>query len=125
MSSEIKDFTDLKVWKKCNEIKMDIYDISNELPKDEKFNLISQMRSAAVSITANIAEGYGRFHYQENIQFCRQSRCSLYELKDHILTCFQRKYIDKDTKDRIIIKITTAIKVLNGYINMLRKKKND
>ena len=44
------------------------------LPEEEKYNLSSQMRRAAVSITANIAEGYGRYHYQENIQFCRQSR---------------------------------------------------
>ena len=123
MGDEIRDFTELEVWKKCQEIKMDIYNIIKVLPETEKYNLVSQMRRAAVSITANIAEGYGRFHYQENIQFCRQSRGSLYELKDHILTCFECKYIPKDRKEEIMKKIETAIKLLNGYIKMLKNQK--
>ena len=123
MENEIRDFTELEVWKKCQEIKMDIYNIVKVLPEEEKYNLASQMRRAAVSITANIAEGYGRFHYQENIQFCRQSRGSLYELKDHILTCFECRYIKNEEKEKMLEKITHAIIILNGYIKMLRNRK--
>jgi len=125
MNRKIKDFTDLDVWNKCNEVKVEIYNLVKILPKDEKYNLSSQMRRAAVSTTANIAEGYGRFHYQENIQFCRQSRGSLYELKDHLLTCSKLQYICDFKKEKIIEKIKTATRLINGYIKMLRKQKEN
>ena len=59
--------------------------IITKLPREEKFNLDTQIRKAAVSITANISRGYGRYNYQEGIQFYRISRASLYELKEMIL----------------------------------------
>ncbi len=65
------------------------------LPREEKFNLDTQIRKAAVSITANISEGYGRYNYQEGIQFYRVSRASLHELKDHLISCYDLEYIDK------------------------------
>jgi four helix bundle protein len=55
-----------------------------KLPTEEKYNVISQMRRAALSVTNNIAEGHGRYHFQENIQFLRQSRGSLDELLDDL-----------------------------------------
>ncbi len=67
-----------------------------KLPYHEKDNLIIQIKKASVSSTANIAEGYGRFHYQEGIQFYRIARASIYELKDHILTCVDVGYINDD-----------------------------
>jgi len=124
MKTNIKDFTDLEVWKRCNDIKINIYNIVKTLPEDEKYGLVSQMRRASISITANIAEGYGRFHFQENIQFFRQTRGSLYELKDHIRSCFQFKYINKDMTDTTLSKIETAVKIVNGYIRMLKRSKN-
>jgi four helix bundle protein len=124
MKKKIKDFTDLDVWNNCNEVKLEIYDVAKNLPTEEKYNLGSQMRRAAVSTTANIAEGYGRFHYQENIQFCRQSRGSLYELKDHVLTCCKLQYINSDKKEKLNRKIESATKLLNGYIKMLRNQKD-
>lgn len=68
---EIKHFTDIQAWKLGREVRKRIYKIAKGLPKFEEFGLASQMRRSAVSITSNIAEGYGRYYYQENIQFCR------------------------------------------------------
>ena len=81
MGDKRHHFTDLLCWKKGAELRKLIYSIARKLPENEKFILGNQLRRAAVSITSNIAEGYGRFHYQENIQYCRQSRASIYELK--------------------------------------------
>jgi len=71
------DFRDLEVWQKSKELRQKIWELCKQFPKEEKFRLSDQMIRASRSATACIAEGYGRFHYQENIQFCRQARGSL------------------------------------------------
>ena len=121
----IKHFMDIEAWKLARKLRGDIYDIIKRLPSEEKFDLGSQMRRAAVSCTANIAEGYGRFHYQENIQFCRISRGSMYETQDHLITCIDNEYISKEVYDKILELSMNAIKVLDGYIRYLKKKQLD
>ncbi len=122
MYGPIKHFTDIEAWKIARELRTAIYKIAKHLPTEEKYNLASQMMRVAISCTANIAEGYGRFHYQENIQFCRISRGSMYEAQDHLITCIDNKYIKKDEYDKIFAISTNAIKVLDGYIRYLNKK---
>ena len=113
-----RDFTSLEAWKKTREVKLFFYKkILPKLPPEEKFNLNTQIRKAAVSGTANIAEGYGRYHYKEGVQFYRISRGSLFELKDHLLSCFDLSYITKNLFDEGIALIESARKLLNGYIN--------
>ena len=90
------------------------------MPEEEKFNLAIQIRKAAVSITSNISEGYGRYHYQEGIQFYRISRGSLYELKDHLISCFDIGYINIELKDEGEKLIETAKRILNGYIKFVK-----
>ncbi len=97
-------------------------EIISILPKEEKFNLDSQIRRASISITANISEGYGRYHYGEAIQFYRISRGSLYELKDHLISCFDLKYIDINLKDRGMELIENTKITLNGYISYVKEK---
>ncbi len=118
-----KDFTTLEAWLKCREVKIFFYKkILPYLPKEEKFNLEIQIRKAAVSITANIAEGYGRYHYQEGIQFYRISRGSLFELKDHLISCYDIGYITGDLNQEGEKLIEQAKMMLNGYINFVRNK---
>ena len=116
-----RDFTSLEAWKKAREVKIFFYTkVLPLLPNEEKYNLDIQIRKAAVSATANIAEGYGRYHYQEGMQFYRISRASLYELKDHLISCLDFNYIEKDLVDEGIDLIETAKKTLNGYINFVK-----
>ncbi len=75
---EITSFEDLDCWKKGTELRKVISSLIKKFPRDE-FSLKDQIRRASRSVTNNIAEGYGRFHFQETIQFCRQARGSLYE----------------------------------------------
>ncbi len=86
--NENRDFITLNAWKRAQDVKLFFYKkVLPRVPPAEKYNLDIQIRKACVSTTANIAEGYGRFHYQEGIQFYRISRGSLYELKDHLISC--------------------------------------
>ena len=118
----ITHFTDIEAWKLARKLKVAVYSVIKELPTEERYDLASQMRRAAISCSANIAEGYGRFHYQENIQFCRISRGSMYETQDHLITCIDNQYISKELYDKIWELSMNAIKVLDGYIRYLKKK---
>lgn len=93
----VKDFDDLDVWEKANTFLMRIYKLVENFPRDEQYLLRKQFLAAASSIGANIAEGFGRYHYQENIQFLRMARGSAAECKNHLIVAHQRNYIDKDS----------------------------
>jgi four helix bundle protein len=116
MENGVKDFTDLDVWKMAGQLRSEICKASKTFPKDETYALISQMRRPAISGTANIAEGYGRYSFQENIQFCRQSRASAYELRDHCTAALDSGYISKKVFDDLNALSISVIKLLNGYI---------
>ncbi len=120
---EKRDFTTLEAWIKCRLVKLFFYkEILPLLPKEEKFNLDYQIRKASVSITSNISEGYGRYHYQEGIQFYRISRGSLFELKDHLLSCSDFGYINSKLKVEGEELIEPAKITVNGYINYVNNK---
>ena len=118
---EIRSFEDLNCWKMVREIRKEISSVIKTFPDFEKYELVSQMRRSSRSITHNIAEGYGRFHYQENIQFCRVSRGSLYELIDQLITAQDEKYISEEMFNQLKKNGLDCINVLNGYINYLKK----
>ena len=121
------DFRDLKAWEKCRNIRVTIWEMCKEFPKEEKYRLSDQLIRASRSATACIAEGYGRFHYQENIQFCRQARGSLYELIDHLTITHETKFLTGKDVKKLIEDIKESIRILNGYIRYLKnqKKTND
>lgn len=119
-----KDYTSLEAWKKVRLVKLFFYkNVIPLLPPEEKFNLNIQIRKAAVSATANIAEGYGRYHYQEGIQFYRIARRSLYELKDHIISCHDMQFIMSEDFDKGISLIEDAKVTLNGFIKYVKIRK--
>lgn len=91
-----KDFTTLEAWQKARDLKLFFYrEIIPFLPTEEKFNLNVQIRKASVSGTANISEGYGRHYRQESVKFYRISRGSIYELKDHLISCYDCDFVQK------------------------------
>jgi len=119
------DFRDLEVWQLCKVIRTEIWNLCKTFPKDEKYRLSDQMIRSSRSSTDCIAEGYGRYHYQENIQFCRQSRGSLFELMNQMDTALECEYIDQNYFNDMVEKIKSAIRLLNGYIRYLKKRKED
>ena len=90
-----KDFVSLRAWQHARKLKLFLPKILPLLPPDERYAMGTQIRRAASSITANIAEGYGRFHYKEGIQFYRIARGSIYELKDFLIACLDLSFIDR------------------------------
>ena len=78
-------FTELEVWKQARTIRRCVSDLVKTFPVEEKFRLADQVIRSSRSIGNNIAEGHGRFHYQDNIRFCVMARGSLSETLDHLL----------------------------------------
>ena len=117
------NFYDLEVWKNCRKYPNEIGKILKSFPAEEKFQLVDQLKRSSRSITANIAEGFGRFHYQENIQFCRQARGSLSETLDHLICAYDEELISKEILNNLKEQYELCFKILNGYISFLQKQK--
>jgi len=113
----------LEAYKTAREFRKKIYKLIKKLPVEEKFNLVGQMRRAATSLTNNISEGHGRYHYQENIQFCRQSRGSLFELVDDLNISIDEESFPRDFLDKLKLEGAFVNKLLNSYIAYLRRRK--
>lgn len=73
-------------------------------------------------MTANISEGYGRYYYQEAIKFYRVARGSIYELKDHLISCYDLTFVYSEVYEKGIILIEEAKMKLNGYMRYLRSR---
>ncbi|MFZ4401024.1 MAG: four helix bundle protein [Bacteroidales bacterium] len=101
-----------------------IWKLTKRFPKEELYKLTDQIIRASRSVTANIAEGYGRFHFQENIQYCRQARGSLYEVIDHFITAYDCEYINEDELNDFRNESLNCLKILNGYIAYLKRAKD-
>ncbi len=118
-----KSFEELECWQACTQVRRFISELVKNFPKEEKYALVNDMKRAARSTTHNIAEGFGRFHFQENIQFCRHSRGSLYELIDQLITANDDGYINSEKLKKGRELISKALALLNGYINYLKRRK--
>jgi len=114
--NKIRSFTDLKVWQEGHKLVVEIYKITKNFPKEESFGLIGQMRRAAVSITSNIAEGFGRQTYKDKIHFFYQAQGSLIELKDQLLIAKDIKYLEETNFSGLAEQANSTHKLLQGLI---------
>ena len=124
-ATQIRDFKDLQVWRLGRELRIQIYNLVRSFPAEEKYTLAAQIRRAAISITANIAEGFGRYSYQENIQFCRQARGSAYEVRDHLITGHDQGYVSEDDYQQAETLALRVIQTLNGYIRSTQDRQRE
>ncbi|MFD2531888.1 four helix bundle protein [Gracilimonas halophila] len=115
--------SELESWKSARELRQMVSTLVKDFPKDEKFRLKDQIIRSSRSVPANIAEGFGRYHYQENIQFCRMARGSLYETQEHLICALDEGYIQQNAFDELNNQILHCLKILNGYIAYLKKSK--
>jgi four helix bundle protein len=99
-----------------------MYRAAKRLPQEEKFGLTVQIRRAAVSLTNNIAEGHGRFHFLEQIKFMLQSRGSLEELLDDLNVCEDEAYLPIQDIESLRQEGWRVHKLINGYIRFLRRR---
>src|SRR5437016_7221191 len=125
-SSPIKTFEDLECWKKCRELRLFVArEVVPALPKDERYRLGDQFLRAARSTTANIAEGYGRFHYLDNAKFCSNSRGSCWEVLDHLITSSDENLLPPTIIEKGKALVHESVKLLNGYMNYLKRAASD
>ena len=114
-----KGFKELDCYKEARLLRRSISLLSNKFPKEEKYQLISQMITASRSITANIAEGYGRFTYSDTRHFFIISRGSVTETMEHLATAYDENYITEKELKEAEEKCETVFRLLNGFIAWL------
>ena len=112
-----------ELYQHARQFRKKVYRLIRQLPRDEKFCLDQQMRRAAVSVSNNIAEGHGRWHYQENIHFCRISRGSIDELIDDFNTCVDENYGESSLIQELQADAVSLIRRINSYIRYLKRCK--
>jgi four helix bundle protein len=123
MNAGFRTFEDLEVYQAAREFRQAMYAVTRRLPDFEKFGLASQIRRAAVSLTNDIAEGHGRYHYLEQIKFSLQARGSLEELIDDLNICDDEHYLPPIEGTSRKEQGWRVYQLLNGYIRYLRDRK--
>jgi four helix bundle protein len=116
-------FEDIIAWQKARVFINHVYRVTKAFPDEEKFGLVSQFQRAAVSIAANIAEGYKRLGQDDKIRFFNYSQGSLEECRCFIYLANDFSYITADTANQLIEEIEETSRVLNAYINTMATKK--
>lgn len=114
------NFRELKVWKKSRVLVKEVYLLTAELPLSEKYNLASQMQSAAVSVISNIAEGSGRGSDVDFARFLDMSLGSSHELESQILVASDLSFIDLEKYQTLIDVLSEVQRMLVGLMNKLR-----
>src|SRR5919108_4130900 len=116
-------FEDLEAYKSAREFRKAMYAVGRRLPDFEKFALAGQIRRAALSLTNNIAEGHGRFHYLDQIKFMLQARGSLQELVDDLNVCEDEAYLTLEEISTLKQQRWQVLKLINGYLRWLRERR--
>ena len=118
----VQSYRDLKVWQKAMDLVINSYKVTDNFPSQEKFGLSSQLQRAAVSIPANIAEGHGRNHTREYLQFLSIAYGSLMELETHLQIAQRLNYIDIVLLQSLIKNTEEIGRMLNGLQRTLKNK---
>ncbi len=120
-ANKIKEFTDLFVWQFGHSLVIEIYKITKNLPESEKYGLISQIQRASVSVTSNIAEGFGRRSKKEKIQFYFISHGSLTEVKNLVIILKDVGFIHVDSYKKLLEIILNTERLLIGLIKKTKE----
>lgn len=120
----IMNLDKLEVWVRAKDFAVVIYrEVLPHFPADEKWNLTQQLKRAAQSIPANIAEGHGRYHFLDNVRFCYIARGSLTEVQSHIALAHDLGYVSNEVYQRVTSHAESIGKQLNNYIAYLKRSK--
>lgn len=116
-----RGFKELNCWKEARLLRNSISELTRTFPDNEKYQLTSQMNRAARSVTANMAEGYGRYTFIDTKRFFIHSRGSVTELLDHISVAMDEGYIDQGKAEELEKHCESIFRLINGYIGYLEK----
>ena len=119
MESKINSFKDLEAWKMGHNLVLQVYEVTNSFPKEEQFGITSQIKRAVSSITANISEGFDRYHYNDKKRFYYQARGSLGETENFLILAKDLKFINQETCEKISIEAGRIKQLINGLIRSI------
>ncbi|MDZ7786071.1 MAG: four helix bundle protein [Candidatus Saccharibacteria bacterium] len=114
-------FTDLVAWQKGHGLVVAVYEATSSFPPEEKFSLTNQIRRSVVSITSNLAEGFGRQSRGDKGHFYTIARGSILELQNQLIIARDIKILDKDEFNKLTEKSIIVHKLVNGLIKSLSK----
>ena len=118
----VRSFEDLECWKAGRNLRRFVSEeVLPQLPKEERYRLGDQLLRAARSTTANVAEGYGRFHYLDNAKFCSNARGSCWEVLDHLITASDEQFVSDELLARGRELVGHAVRLLYGYMSYLKR----
>lgn len=120
MEDRITEFEQLTVWLEAQNLAVKVYKTARQLPKEEVFGLTSQLKRAVSSVSANIAEGFGRRTNKDKLQFYTVAYGSLLETKNFIYLCQKLDYISKIEVDMLLEQVLSCQKLLNAYMRPLK-----
>jgi len=123
MRPSIRSYRDLQVWQRGIVLAETSYHLSQKLPRDERFGLVVQIRKAAVSIPANVAEGHGRAHLGDYLRFLSIAKGSLMELETHVILAERLRYVNQQDTTAFFQQSTELGRMLAGLITALRKRR--
>ena len=118
-------FSDLDAWRVNHDVAVAIYRLTRKFPNSERFGLIDQLRRAASSVTANIAEGWGRYHFADKIRFYYQARGSNAEVQNFLILAKDLNFLTGDEFQSLIDKINQGFQLISGLIRSTEKRKKD
>ncbi len=118
-----RGFEVLDCFKLALDVIVNAHDFAQTLPADEKFDMAPQIRRASKSITANIAEGYGRYHYLDSLKFYSNARGSLNEVLGHLINARVLGYCEDKYFESFYALIRQTERTLNGFMNYVRQQK--
>jgi four helix bundle protein len=116
----VRNFEDLEAWKKAIELAVEVYKITKRYPKEEMFALTNQMRRASTSVSANLAEGCGRYNFKEKLQFYRIANGSLLEVKSFCYLSEKLEYMSTEQLKEILDLILSCQKLISALIRGVR-----
>src|SRR5213595_3342621 len=119
---KFQTFEDLEVYKAAREFRKAMYVVTRRLHDFEKYDLACQIRRASVSLTNNMAEGHGRYHYPDQIRFILHSRGSLEELVDDLNVCLDENYLSNGDVAKLKEQALDVLNLINGYLRYLRDR---
>jgi four helix bundle protein len=117
---KFKSFTEMPVWQKTHNLVLDIYKLTASFPRDEVYGLTSQVRRASLSISGNIAEAFGRFHYLDKNRFYLNARGSLEETKNYLIISQDLGYLKVEDFRMLMNNVESISEELNAMVKTLR-----
>lgn len=121
----MRSFRDLEIWKEAHDLRLEIYKLSSKFPKEEKFNLTSQIRRSSGSVADQIAESHGRYYYADKVRVLYQARGEAEEVRSQLSLAKDLGYLNEKVFDKLDERHNNSTMRINRYIYSLKKRKTD